>query len=78
MENDGIKFPRELGRVAPRALAEHGVTRYEQLAALTERELLAIHGVGPKAVRILRAQLRSRGLEFRDEPEPGPDDQVDA
>jgi predicted flap endonuclease-1-like 5' DNA nuclease len=55
-----------MGTVAPRELAAHGITRYEQLAEVTEKELLAIHGVGPKAIRILREELRARGLSFRD------------
>jgi hypothetical protein len=35
-------------------------------AARTGEELLAIHGVGPKAVRILAEALAARGLAFRD------------
>jgi hypothetical protein len=38
------------------------------VAALTRRELLAMHGVGPKAVRILEAALTERGLAFTDVP----------
>lgn len=59
------EFPTTLGTVAPRELAAHGITRLDQLTDLTERDLLAIHGVGPKAVRILREELRARGLGFR-------------
>lgn len=58
------EFPSSMGKVAPRELAAHGITRFDQLTGLTERELLAIHGVGPKAVRILREELRSRNLDF--------------
>nr|WP_260408155.1 DNA-binding protein [Planomonospora venezuelensis] len=42
-----------------------GYTRLEQLTGVTEAELLALHGVGPKAVRILRDTLAERGLSFR-------------
>jgi predicted flap endonuclease-1-like 5' DNA nuclease len=59
------EFPKSLGSVAPRALAAHGITTYEQLAQMTEKELLDIHGVGPKAVRILREQLSERGLALQ-------------
>ena len=45
-------------------VALNGITRYEQLADRSERELLAIHGVGPKAVRILAEELASRGQSF--------------
>jgi predicted flap endonuclease-1-like 5' DNA nuclease len=66
VEQHATEFPRTMGTVAPRELAAHGITRYEQLAEVTEKELLAIHGVGPKAIRILREELRARGLSFRD------------
>lgn len=61
------EFPRSLGNVARRELAASGITRYAQLTDRSERELLGIHGVGPKAIRILREELRSRGLSFRDQ-----------
>ena len=54
-----------IGGPARAALAVVGVTRLEQLPARSERELLALHGVGPKAVRILREALAERGLRFR-------------
>jgi predicted flap endonuclease-1-like 5' DNA nuclease len=59
-------FPGSIGNVARRERAVHGITRFAQLAERSERELLDIHGVGPKAIRILREELRSRGLSFRD------------
>lgn len=59
------EFPRRMGKVAPRSLAEHGITRFAQLTKTTPAELLAIHGVGPKAIRILEEELAARGLSFR-------------
>lgn len=59
------EFPPSLGKVARRELAGNGITRYEQLPDLTPGELLSIHGVGPKAVRILEDELSRRGLTFR-------------
>lgn len=50
-----------IGAPATRALAAAGVTGLEQVALLGERGLLALHGVGPKAVRILRERLEVRG-----------------
>lgn len=49
---------------ARRALAASGIYRLEQVAALTEADLLALHGMGPQAVRILREALAARGLSF--------------
>lgn len=60
------EFPASVGKVAPRSLAAEGITTYEQLAEHTERDLLGIHGVGPKAIRVLREELESRGLRFRE------------
>lgn len=56
-----------MGKVAPRELAANGIVRFDQLSGYSERELLAIHGVGPKAIRILREGLHNRGLGFREE-----------
>jgi predicted flap endonuclease-1-like 5' DNA nuclease len=53
-----------LGKVARRELALNGYTRYEQLTAVTPAQLLGIHGVGPKAIRILTEELAHRGLAF--------------
>jgi predicted flap endonuclease-1-like 5' DNA nuclease len=58
------EFPRGIGRVATRELALHGYTTYEQLTHVTAQHLLSIHGVGPKAVRILGEELATRGLSF--------------
>jgi len=57
-------FPRGIGQPATRALEAIGITRLAQLTALTEAELLRHHGVGPKAVRILRETLAATGRAF--------------
>jgi predicted flap endonuclease-1-like 5' DNA nuclease len=56
-----------MGKTAPRELAVHGFTRYKQLTKTTAAELLRIHGVGKKAIEILREELAARGLSFADE-----------
>jgi predicted flap endonuclease-1-like 5' DNA nuclease len=58
------EFPHGIGKVATRELASNGYTTYDQLTKVTTRELLAIHGIGPKAIRILDEELRARGLSF--------------
>lgn len=45
----------QIGRPARTALGAIGVTRMSELGTHSERELLALHGVGPKAIRIMRA-----------------------
>lgn len=64
MDAPETEFPHGIGKVARRELAHHGWTRYEQLTTVTRKELLAIHGIGPKAVRILGEELAARGLDF--------------
>jgi predicted flap endonuclease-1-like 5' DNA nuclease len=57
--------PRGLGAPAERAFAHAGYTRLEQLAGVTEKDLLRLHGVGPKAIRTLRSALEAHHLSFR-------------
>ena len=54
-----------IGAPATGALAAAGITRLDQVAECREAELLALHGVGPKAIRLLREALAQRGLSFR-------------
>lgn len=58
-------LPPSIGRPATGALALAGYTRLDQLPDVTAAELLALHGVGPKAVRLLTEALAERGLAFR-------------
>lgn len=55
-------LPSGIGRPATRALAGAGITTLDDVAVRSEQELLALHGVGPKAVRILVAALEERSL----------------
>ncbi|HMQ35820.1 MAG TPA: hypothetical protein PKD53_34265 [Chloroflexaceae bacterium] len=45
-------------------LALSGYTQLAQLTAVSEAELLRLHGVGPKAIRLLREALAAQGLAF--------------
>jgi len=65
MDAPETEFPHAIGKVATRELAGHGYTRYEQLTTVTTKELLAIHGIGPKSIRILGDELATRGLGFK-------------
>jgi len=53
-----------IGAPATGALRLAGYTRLDQLAGVPERELARLHGVGPKALRILREALAERGLSL--------------
>lgn len=54
-----------VGKPAERALAGLGITRLQQLTTYTENEIAGLHGVGPKALLILKKVLRERKLGFR-------------
>lgn len=63
-------LPRSIGSPATRALLLAGITNLEQVAAHSEEQLLALHGVGPRAVRILKEVLSESGRRLADHP-PG-------
>jgi len=58
-------LPFTLAQPALRALSAAGITRLEQLAAFTEAEIKALHGIGPNALNTLRSALAERGLAFK-------------
>lgn len=58
-------FPPGVAAPALRALAAAQLTTLNDLATVTERDLLAMHGLGPKAVRILRDAMQLRGITFK-------------
>lgn len=49
---------------AARALEGAGIKSLEQAGDTGEEALLALHGVGPKAIQILRAELAKHGLKM--------------
>ncbi len=58
-------FPAGLSGPALRALARAGIRSMTQLAQRTEPELAALHGMGPKGIRMLKAGLALRGRKLR-------------
>lgn len=57
-------FPHGAGRPALSALAAAGINDLAQLTQFSERQILALHGVGPKALGVLRGALQAQGLDF--------------
>jgi predicted flap endonuclease-1-like 5' DNA nuclease len=57
-------LPDAIGKTAARELSLHGITSLQQVADHSKKELLAIHGVGPKAIAILGDALAAEGLDF--------------
>lgn len=58
-------LPKAIGRPATQALISVGITNLDQLTTLTEAELKAMHGVGPKGIRVLTLALHPSGREFK-------------
>lgn len=60
----GTDFPRAVGSPAFRALTAAGFGCVADLAGASPAALLRLHGVGPRAIRILAEALAARGLAF--------------
>ncbi len=58
-------LPNEIGKTAARELSYNGIDSLQKVSEHSKKELLAIHGVGPKAVAILSEALAARGLDFK-------------
>ena len=63
MTRPSSDLPR-IGAPATRALAAAGYPELAQLAGVPEAELRRLHGMGPKALGILRDALAARGLSL--------------
>ena len=58
-------FPSGLSGPALRALHRAGIRQAADLARWTEADLEELHGMGPKAVTVLREALKGLGKQFR-------------
>lgn len=56
-------IPASIGKPARRALTAANITALDQVAELSDKKLLALHGVGPKAVRILREYIKENSKD---------------
>jgi hypothetical protein len=70
MKQDTSDLPKT-SAPAQRALESIGITTLKQLTEITEAELLMLHGMGQKAVRILREELKAKGWSFREPKKAG-------
>jgi hypothetical protein len=57
-------LPRSIGAPATRALTAAGYTELSQLASVPAVDLATLHGVGPKALRLLQEALQERGMSL--------------
>ena len=54
----------KLGQPAQRALANAGIISLEELAKLTEKELLKLHGIGKSSLPVLKEAMAAKQLSF--------------
>ena len=57
-------LPQGLSQPAQRALANAGIANLGDVTKHTEKSIAALHGVGPKTIRQLRAALTEQGWSF--------------
>lgn len=57
-------FLTQLSKPASRALLYHDITSFERLAALTEKQVLSLHGIGPASLPTMRKALAEVQLAF--------------
>ncbi len=60
---------REIGIAAParRGLVDNKLLKLSDLPKISESEFLDIHGMGPKAATIIRAEMKKHRVKFRPE-----------
>ena len=58
-------FLRELSSPARNALLREEIDTLEKLSGFTEKEILALHGVGPASLPVLNHHLAQAGLSFK-------------
>jgi hypothetical protein len=56
--------PPTLAAPATRALEGAGLTDLAKLARVTEAEVMALHGMGPNAMKAIKAAMKAKGLAF--------------
>ena len=57
-------LPEKLSRPAASALDHAGIKTLEDLARLSRKQFLALHGVGPASLPIVQAAMERAGLDF--------------
>ena len=61
----GEGFLSALSAPARRALENAGVTTLQKLSGFSEKEILALHGIGPASLPVLRKLLVEKRLSFK-------------
>ena len=57
-------FPKGVAQPALRALVGAGYKTLDDLTKVKEADLAKLHGMGPKAIGLIKAALKKRGLRL--------------
>lgn len=63
--NNKGDFPDKLAAPAYRALLNAKIFNLKQLSEYSEAEILALHGMGPSSIPLLKRALAEKGLELK-------------
>jgi len=64
MTDQSVSLAKGIGAPATRALVGAGYTKSTQLAGASSAELKALHGMGPRALRLIQEALEEEGLSL--------------
>lgn len=59
------EFLQKLSRPARNALLYEGIDSFDKLANLSEKQVLSIHGIGPKSLPTMREVLTQMNKSFQ-------------
>lgn len=65
LKNVSAVFLSQLSAPARRALENQGIKSIKELSKYSEKQILALHGMGPGSLPKLRSALKSAGLKFK-------------
>lgn len=63
-----ISLPN-IGKTAVNTLKQLNITTLNEVSKVDEGTLLKIHGIGPKAIRVLKEKLTAEGMDFSEPPQ---------
>lgn len=58
-------FPQALSAPALRGLGDANIRSLKDLGQHTEDSVASLHGLGPKAMEVLKSAMKSAGLKFK-------------
>lgn len=66
MNKPSTEWLAALSAPSRRAMEAAGINSLKQLSTFTEKEVAAMHGVGPKVIRIMKEFLEENKLKFEE------------